>query len=381
MRTGKRLCYLKLYCFTFEKEKNENMKSIFLVLILSFTSAFSSYGQLQVSYNSDANQIANYLLGSGVNIANATITGDSLSSGLFLGGSTTSLSMNEGLVLSNGDIGIIPGPNNLQGASGYMAPNGLGDADLDSILIGSFSQTYDASAFEFEVESMVSTFDTIAFNFIFGSEEYPEWVNSGFNDIFAFLVSGPNPAGGNYVKENIALVPGTSDVVSVNTINENVNASYYVDNGDGNSSPCDTSISCIQYDGFTVPLEAKFAVIPNQTYQLKLVIADVSDSIIDSGVFIEAGSIYAKGNAVDPTSVFEIDSQSFISDMDNEWISIETKDKALISIFSLSGQLIVSYNLDANSMETIALTDLDRGLYLINYATSGEQEAYKFFKK
>ena len=37
--------------------------------------------------------------------------------------------------------------------------------------------------------------DSIAFNYVFGSDEYLEWVNSSYNDIFAFFLSGPGIVG------------------------------------------------------------------------------------------------------------------------------------------------------------------------------------------
>ena len=37
--------------------------------------------------------------------------------------------------------------------------------------------------------------DEINFEYVFGSEEYPNFVGTGFNDIFAFLVSGPGIPG------------------------------------------------------------------------------------------------------------------------------------------------------------------------------------------
>ena len=64
--------------------------------------------------------------------------------------------------------------------------------------------------FDFEVQG-----DNIEFNFIFMSEEYNEYVNTGFNDVFAFYISGPGIVG----QQNLAVVPGTTTPVSINTIN------------------------------------------------------------------------------------------------------------------------------------------------------------------
>ena len=78
---------------------------------------------------------------------------------------------------------------------------GSGDPDLLTIansvpsLIGqSFvvSSTGDAVVLEFD---FVPSSDTASFNYVFASEEYLTFVNSSFNDVFAFLISGPGITG------------------------------------------------------------------------------------------------------------------------------------------------------------------------------------------
>lgn len=67
------------------------------------------------------------------------------------------------------------------------------------------------------------------------------------------------------------------------------NCQYYVENHGGLT---------IEYDGFTAVLTAVAEVQPCQTYHMKLVIADALDDVVDSGVFLEAGS-FTSGDAVD----------------------------------------------------------------------------------
>jgi hypothetical protein len=61
--------------------------------------------------------------------------------------------------------------------------------------------------------------DTLKFRYAFGSEEYMEFANSSFNDVFGFFISGPNPSGGSYTNQNIALIPGTATPVTINNVN------------------------------------------------------------------------------------------------------------------------------------------------------------------
>lgn len=66
--------------------------------------------------------------------------------------------------------------------------------------------------------------DEITFEYIFGSEEYPEWVGTTFNDIFAFLVSGPGIVGDPNIanQENIATLPDGT-FIQINSVNDALN--------------------------------------------------------------------------------------------------------------------------------------------------------------
>jgi hypothetical protein len=116
-------------------------------------------------------------------------------------------------------------------------------------------------------------------------------VGTPYNDIFGFFLSGPGisgPYSGGAI--NIALIPGTSIPVTISSLNSTSYSTYYVDNGDGFTPPMSIDSTYIQYDGFTTILEAFSLVTCGLTYHIKLAIADANDAILDSGVFLEAGS-------------------------------------------------------------------------------------------
>ena len=238
--------------------------------------------------------VQQYLLGPGVTVTNVTFNGGSGSLaneqiGAFYG-SNSVLGLDSGLVLATGPISVVTGPNFTDSHSEPINGSTYADSDLDEIA-NAFTQ--DAAVLEFD---FVPQADSLSFRFVFGSEEYLEWVNSEFNDAFGFFISGPGingPFSNN--AENLAIVPGTNDYVSINTINPFINSGYYVDNGDGFTAPMSTDPYYIQFDGFTSELTASIAVECGATYHMKMAVADASDPVWDSGVFIVGGTFSSIG--------------------------------------------------------------------------------------
>lgn len=247
----------------------------FKLLLATFIFSQISFSQLSVNNGFTAQQLGNNLAGNNVNVFNATISGDPLQYGMF-NYTGTDLGLNSGVILSTGDIFDAVGPNNQSGTSSNMG--GPGDADL-SALAG--FNTNDAVVFEFDFEVQG---DEIEFNFVFLSEEYNEYVNTGFNDVFAFYISGPGITG----QENLAVVPGTTTPVTINTINNGSFWQYYNDNENGAVN--------IEFDGFTTLMTAfKDNLQPCGIYTLSLRIADGSDSALDSGVLLQENSLVQAG--------------------------------------------------------------------------------------
>ena len=255
-------------------------------------------GDLTVTNNATPQQLAQLLVPPWVTVTNATYTGAVVARGEFAGGNGCGLPIDSGVILSSGDINNAIGPNNNAGYGGNLYETN--DADLDQLVGG--GPTYDAAVLEFDVVSTNSF--TLRFQYIFASEEYPEWI-TGYNDPMAIFVT-TNRMGTNWlnsITNDIALVPGTSNVpVSVNNINGGfsiddviyyspANAQYYVDNCDPDNSaaPPYTLASPafnIQYDGMTVLLAAQTNLAANVLYHVKIGVADYHDEILDSAVFM-----------------------------------------------------------------------------------------------
>lgn len=234
------------------------------------------------------------LIGEGVVLKNYSITKTSGEEAFgFFEDSKERLGMKKGLVMTTGGIIALSSKNTTGSMSNnthaaaekrnIVANQENGYAELEKLVNG--QKTFDACVIELD---LVPTADTLSFNYVFGSEEYDEFVGSTYNDIFAFFVSGK----GISTVKNLAVVPNTDVPVSVNTINNGsaygsykarpTNSTFYVSNVDGHIG--------IEYDGMTKLMQIRQPVVPYETYHIKLAIADVSDNAYDSGVFIEGKS-------------------------------------------------------------------------------------------
>lgn len=261
----------------------------FFLIALSIVSLLSVQAQLVVNTGTmtPTQYVQNVLVGAGVTVSNVTFTGQSTQIGDF-DGTNTFIGINGGLILASGTVTTAVGPNNSGSSGTSMAGNG----DVDLTTIAGIS-TFDAAILEFD---FVPIGDSIKFNYVFGSEEYLEFVNSGVNDAFGFFLSGPGITG-PYTNSaiNLALIPNSTTPVTIDDVNSTTNAAYYVDNGTGSNAPYNTNPQYIQYDGHTVVLTAQAQVVCGQTYHLKIAIADAGDGVWDSGVFLEGGSLTSTG--------------------------------------------------------------------------------------
>ncbi len=192
----------------------------------------------------------------------------------------TSFPFESGIVLSTGRLTNVPGPNT--SLSDDDAAGWNGDTDLETIL--NETNTINATIIEFDFTSVATE---ISFRYIFASEEYQEGNPNTcqFSDLFGFLIRPINEQ--QYI--NIALVPDTQTPVKVTTVHPEIPGGCPAENEawfesfNGPNTP-------INFNGQTKILTATAAVVPNETYHVKLVIADEQNFRFDSAVFLEAGS-------------------------------------------------------------------------------------------
>lgn len=279
------------------------MKQLLKALLLASTLivAVASQAQVTVTPSQTANALAQMLVGAGVTVSNATLNCPANANGLFTV-VTSNLGLDSGIVLTSGQaltLGATAGSNGNQTLFASTANNTPGDADLSALVN---LNTFDACILEFD---FTPAGDTIKFDYVFGSEEYDNFSCSSVNDVFGFFISGPGFA----TPTNIALIPGTTIPVSVNSTTDpaitqpgsltlcnqmgpgSPFAQYYVDNSQGTT---------ITYYGITTIFTAIAAVVPCTTYHLKLAVSDAGDGILDSGVFLKAGSLTSNAVFANP---------------------------------------------------------------------------------
>ncbi len=271
------------------------MKHLKTLLVLSLLLTYSNFSNSQLIYSGVSNLevlITNIFGVQCQGVTNVTLQGTQNQIARFENGS--SLGINSGLVLSTGVPNMSTAPSNAFASVNMTMPG-----DNDIIQYGNVATGYgsfDAVSVQFDFTPIVT--DTIRFNYIFASEEYPEYSNTQYTDRFLFLVS---ENGGGPV--NIANVPGTTVPVEINSINQYFNSQFYVDNAAGPNS------TNFVFDAYTVPLQAKFFAQVGSTYHIKLVISDVSDGVYDSAIFLDeqeanndiSGSLTVNGQPAEGT--------------------------------------------------------------------------------
>lgn len=326
----------------------------FLLLFVA-TLSFKAQAQVTVAPISDT-AIASYLQGSGITISNLAINCDSLAYGQMTT-VVSSFPMGDGMLLSTGNINHVPNP------ASYFTSTNFGNNFDQDITNATTWQTYDACALEFDA---VPTFGNIYFEYVWGSEEYPEFI-CNFNDAFLLLVSGPG-INGTYSNNatNIAILPDSATIVSINTVHDNtvgINCptpfdSLYIDN---------TNDTTIAFDGYTQMLTAGINLNAGDTYHFKIVVADVMDGIFDSGVFLLQNSVRSMG-VTNLGTELKTSYNIYPNPAQNGIFTIESNKNIMaqnIAIYDLSGR-VVPFTLNGfGNKYSINMSGNAKGMYQI----------------
>ena len=273
---------------------------LFCLLLISGCLSANAWGQIDVNSTFTIEEYVNeILLGEGVEAFNITYTGGASQLGYLTGGEDV-FTIESGLVLSSDaavNIACEFGTCSDCLGMAFDDPDLLDIANSVPPLINqnfSVSSVNDGCVLEFD---FTASGDSISFNYVFGSDEYEAWINTQYNDVFAFFLSGPgivgeysSPAGFPDGSINIAGVPDADPPlpITISSVNSGTNSQYYVNNQSENGI-------CIL--GYTQTFTAEAAVQCGETYHIKLAIADGSDTALESIVVLEEGSF--SSNAFD----------------------------------------------------------------------------------
>jgi len=272
-----------------------------LLLVLSLSCSFNIYGQLYTEYTTP-NQLDSFVqkmfASPSVQIFNISYKGYDLPINNpnvpiknigFFNSTNSTVGLDSGIILTGG---FLDPPYGLGQPSSVAAnyPNWIHtDSILNSIIAPDYVVGVGVLEFDF-----IPNGDTIKFNYVFASDEYPNQVCHPDNDVFAFHISGPNING----LKNIALIPNTNIFVGNNSIND----TSISPNPITNTSLCQsvsyphlyvdhTGDSTFIFNGSTVVLTAKQATVPCGVYHMRFAIGDGGGGPYEnSAVFLEANS-------------------------------------------------------------------------------------------
>jgi subtilisin-like proprotein convertase family protein len=226
----------------------------------------------------------------GVDVLNVTYEGDEIAVGEFKDG-FSHFGIDEGIVLSTGRAAS-DGSNGPFGADGVGTNFASSDnnSSVESPSLSTIAVTNSTNDVgRFLIEFMASS-DSVRFQYVFASEEYPEFACTAFNDAMGLFISGPGISG-PYENGgiNIALVPDTTIPVAINNVHPENGAAcppqfedLYNDNNQTSTQPV--------YNGFLDVFYSVAQVIPGEIYTLEIVIGDGGDNVFDSALFLAAES-------------------------------------------------------------------------------------------
>ncbi len=245
--------------------------------------------ELTINTAATAMDMANTIFGPGITVSSATFSGDAASSGIYSGALTAMPGVSPtdtGVILSTGSTTAFTNPgsfvgdtntNTLTGAGSDVLGGINGDAQLNAV----------AGMDTFDGAILTATFtpdgDYLTMQFVFTSDEYPEYVLGGVNDAFGVWVNG------TFVPVSITVAGN----VAIDEVNSGKNENLYRDNTADQLN--------IEMDGLTYTLSLKAAVLKGQPNTIKIGIADGGDAIYDSNLLIMADSVQTVTLAVDDT--------------------------------------------------------------------------------
>ena len=278
--------------------------------------------ELTINTAATALDMANAIFGPGITVTGASYTGSTVSSGIYSGATATipGISPSDtGVILSTGNVADFTNSsgttntNTVANRSTNTTGSVDGDAQLNAV---AGMATFDGAILQ---ASFIPDGDYLTMQFVFSSEEYPEYINSNVNDSFGVWVNG------TFVPVSITIAGN----VAIDEINAAKNRNFYHDN---TADQFNTEM-----DGFTYTLSLKAPVNIGQVNTIKIGIADGGDAIFDSNLLIMGDSIQTVTLAFDDdANVVANGSRTF------DILANDSNPNGTLLITQIQGQTIVA---------------------------------------
>lgn len=246
-----------------------------------------------------ATDMANEIFGDGVTVTGATYYGDIDSAGTYSGGDSNSPGVtpgDTGVIMSTGNAEDFTNSSGQSNQSNSTSTNTSGTTNFSPYNNAAGGTTYDASTLDID---FIPDTNILTMQFVFSSDEYPEFANSIYQDFFGVWING------ELVEHDVG--DGETDPFNISTTN---NINMYNDN---TSDAFNTEM-----DGFTITLTLTMVVNPGVTNSMRIAIADVGDSSYDSSVLIAGNSVQTQIIAIsDDVNVYP-DGTTILNVLDND---------------------------------------------------------------
>ena len=239
---------------------------------------------VELTYNRGASALnmANTIFGDGVTVTGANYIGDSDSSAIFSNGDAISPGVvpgDSGVILSTGDVRAFTSEGSQSNVRSNMTTPSSGPNNHPLFEDVATGNTFDGSILEVDFIPDPDI-NFITMEFVFSSDEYPEYVGSIYNDLFGVWIDG----------EYVPLAAGNGEI-SISNLNESGGPNLFRLNTQDQYNT--------EMDGFTISLSVVIPVTPGEVNNLQIGIADAGDSAYDSNVLIAADSVQGAIVAVD----------------------------------------------------------------------------------
>ncbi|MGR3761381.1 Hint domain-containing protein [Roseobacteraceae bacterium NS-SX3] len=292
----------------------------------------------ELNYNTTASarQMAETIFGDGVQVREAAYYGDSRASTIYSGGDSIAPGAtpgDTGVILSTGRAASFTNSRGQANKHTNTSSNTGGEnnnPDFNAAADG--ASTYDASYLDVK---FVPDSDLMSMQFVFASEEFPEYQASSYQDVVSVWVNG----------EQVQMEVGSGSANPGN-VSAVINENLYLDNtGDAFNT---------EMDGLTITMTLTMRVNPDRENTLRIGIADVGDSSYDSNLLIAGGSVQTGLVAMTDTAHVAPDGSKTIDVLSND----ESQSGGTLTITHINGQEVTAGSvITLNSGQEVRLND------------------------